>query len=227
MKNQIVDKKTWIEKRKAHLEKEKAFTLRRDELSAERGALPWLAVEEDYRFSSAQGESTLGDLFQGKRQLIIYHFMFDPEWEAGCKSCSFWADNFNGIDVHLQQRDIAFVVISRNALKVLENYQARMGWSFPWVSSLNSNFNYDFGVSFESSSAENYNFGTSSFKGEAPGISVLYKDDEGNIFRTYSTYSRGLDMLNGAYHFMDLTPKGRDESNLDYAMEWLRRNDEY
>jgi predicted dithiol-disulfide oxidoreductase (DUF899 family) len=229
--HQIASKSDWTAARRAFLEKEKAFTRARDELAAARRALPWEKVETNYVFESENGNATLADLFRGKSQLIVYHFMYGPDWEAGCKSCSFWGDNFDRIVVHLNARDTNLVLVSRAPLERLLAYRKRMGWSTEWVSSLGNSFNHDFAVSFTpdeiASKANNYNFGTQHFSmDEAPGISVFAKDG-GGIYRTYSTYSRGLDMLNGAYHLLDLVPKGRDEAALSYGMEWLRRRDEY
>ncbi len=231
MMHQIVSKQDWTAARLALLAKEKAFTRQRDELSAARRALPWEKVETSYVFDSERGSVTFADLFAGRGQLLVYHFMFGPDWEAGCKSCSFWADNFERIVVHLNHRDVTLVLISRAPLDRLLAYKQRMGWTFDWVSSLGNSFNHDFAVSFTkdelASTAKNYNFGTQKFgMEEAPGISVFAKDGN-SIYRTYSTFSRGLDMLNGAYHLLDLVPKGRDEEGLSYGMEWLRRRDEY
>jgi predicted dithiol-disulfide oxidoreductase (DUF899 family) len=228
--HQIASKSDWTAARRAFLDKEKAFTRARDELSAARRALPWEKVETNYVFEGADGKIALADLFRGKSQLIVYHFMFGPDWEAGCKSCSFWADNYDRIVVHLNARDTNLVTVSRAPYERLAAYRKRMGWSFEWVSSLGNSFNRDCAVSFPDAQARqgnNYNFGTTRFDGEeAPGLSVFARDS-GDIFHTYSTYSRGLDMLNGAYHLLDLVPKGRDEATLSYGMEWLRRRDEY
>jgi predicted dithiol-disulfide oxidoreductase (DUF899 family) len=228
--HQTVSHKDWTAARLALLAKEKAFTRARDELSAARRALPWEKVETNYVFEGARGNVSLADLFAGKSQLIVYHFMFGPDWEAGCKSCSFWADNYDRIVVHLNARDTNLVTVSRAPYERLAAYKQRMGWSFEWVSSLGNSFNRDYAVSFPDAQARegnNYNFATIRFDGEeAPGLSVFAREG-GDIFHTYSTYSRGLDMLNGAYHLLDLVPKGRDEAGLPYGMEWLRRHDEY
>ena len=225
---QIVSADQWLAARRALLEQEKEFTRARDALSAARRALPWEKVEHDYVFEGARGSMTLGDLFRGRGQLIVYHFMFGPDWEAGCKSCSFWADNFDRIVVHLRARDTNLVAVSRASCPRLAAYRERMGWSFEWVSSLGNSFNRDFAVSFaKDTPGNNYNFGTQHFGGEeAPGISVFARDGSA-IYHTYSTYARGLDMLNGAYHLLDLVPKGRDEAGLSFTMEWVRRHDEY
>ena len=212
------------------MEKEKAFTHARDELSAARRALPWEKVETNYVFEGEKGSVTLADLFRGKGQLIVYHFMFGPDWGAGCKSCSFWADNYERNDVHLNARDTNMVLVSRGPIDRLLAYRKRMGWTIEWVSSLGNSFNQDFAVSFPTEAArdgKNYNFGTIHFGGEeAPGLSVFAKED-GVVYRTYSTYARGLDPLNSAYQLLDLVPKGRDEQSLEFTMEWLRRRDEY
>ena len=228
-KHPQVSRAEWIEARKRLLVKEKEFTRQRDRLSAERRALPWVEVDERYVFDHPSGKKTLAELFAGRSQLVIYHFMFAPDWEAGCKSCSFWADNFSGILEHLKHRDVSFAVVSRAPLAKLRAFAKRMGWSFEWVSSLENTFNSDYGVSFtadEVASGEvSYNYGKHKAYGtEMPGISVFYKDDAGAIFHTYSCYARGLDMTNTAYHYLDLVPKGRDE---DRPMGWLRLRDEY
>lgn len=230
--HKVVSREQWLEARRAHLAREKEFTSLRDELSRERRALPWVKVEKEYVFEDPDGKLTLSELFEGKSQLIVYHFMYGPEWDEGCPSCSFWADNFNGIVVHLNHRDINLVAVSRAGIDQLEAYRQRMGWSFRWVSSFGSDFNWDYHVSFTKEEMEKgemvVNFGVGSFPSdEAPGISVFYRDESGEIFHTYSCYLRGLDMLNGAYHYMDLTPRGRDEDDLPYTMAWLRRSDEY
>jgi len=230
--HKVVGRSEWLEARRAHLENEKRFSELRDQLSAERRQLPWVQVDEEYRFHGLDGEVSLADLFHGKHQLIVYHFMFGPDWEEGCTSCSFWADNADGIDIHLAHRDISLVFVSRAPLAKLENYRQRMGWKFRWYSSHGSNFNFDYGVSFtpeEMGKGEVfYNFRMQNFPvEEAHGISVFYRDEDGAIYHTYSCYQRGLDMLNGAYHYMDLAPKGRDEDALEYSMDWLRRHDEY
>ncbi len=226
----VVSQEDWLIARKELLAKEKEFTRLRDQLSAERRALPWVKVEKDYIFDGEQGQENLVDLFGDKSQLMIYHFMMGSNWEEGCPSCSFWADNFNGIDIHLAHRDIAFLAVSRGAYEKLAAYKKRMGWSFKWMSSLNSDFNYDMSVSFSTEEKETneitYNYRKQPcFMDEYPGVSVFYKNDEGEIFHTYSTYSRGLDILNGAYNYIDLSPKGRDEE--DGIMNWLRRHDQY
>lgn len=228
----VVSREAWLVARKEHLAKEKELTRLRDQLSKERRQLPWVKVDKAYLFDGPTGRETLADLFEGRSQLMVYHFMYGPDWEEGCPSCSFWADNFDGISVHLNHRDISFITVSRAPLEILDAYKKRMGWSFKWVSSFENDFNYDFHVSFTPDEIEKgeifYNFQNSTSSGdELPGISVFYKDQQGDVFHTYSAYSRGLDMINGAYHFMDLAPKGRDEDDLPYTMAWLRRHDQY
>ena len=233
MKNhKVVSRDEWLAARIEHLAKEKELTRLRDQLSQERRELPWVKVEKEYLFDGPNGKATLPELFEGRSQLIIYHFMYGPDWAEGCPSCSFWADNFNDSVVHLNHRDITLLAVSRAELDTLEDYKERMGWSFKWVSSFENDFNRDYHVSFTSDEMKNgemdYNFRITQFPSEeAPGISVFYRDEEGSVFHTYSCYARGLDMLNAAYHYMDLVPKGRDESNLPYSMAWLRRHDSY
>ena len=230
--HRIVSREEWMEARREHLAREKEFTRLRDRLSQERRDLPWAKVDKPYAFDGPKGQESLADLFEGRRQLIVEHFMFDPSWDEGCKSCSFWVDNFDGIGVHLAHRDVTFVLVSRAPLATLEAYRARMGWRLKWVSSYHTDFNRDYHVTFTPEERERgqayYNYATGSFGApEGPGISVFYRDDDGTIYHTYSTYSRGLDMLNGAYHLLDLVPKGRDEKGLSYTMEWLQRHDSY
>jgi predicted dithiol-disulfide oxidoreductase (DUF899 family) len=233
MKDQrIVSREEWLSARTAYLAKEKEFTRLRDQLSQERRELPWVKVDKEYQFDGPNGKETLSDLFEGRSQLIINHFMFGPDWEEGCPSCSFWADNFNNIVVHLNHRDITLIAVSRAQLDKLEAYKKRMGWSFKWVSSFGNDFNRDYHVSFTPDEMKKdevyYNYGITNFwSDELPGTSVFYRNEDGDVFHTYSCYSRGLDMLNVAYHYMDLVPKGRDEDNLPSPMAWLRRHDSY
>jgi len=227
----IVSRDEWLAARKAHLVREKEFTRMRDELTRERQQLPWVKIDKDYVFESADGKESLADLFAGKKQLVIYHFMFGPDWEEGCPSCSFWADNYNGIDIHLAHRDTTLLAISNTSLEKIAVYRKRMGWTFKWVSSLGSDFNRDFHVTFTQDELDNgemyYNYHMTKFPStEGPGISVLYRDQSGDIYHSYSCYARGLDMLNGAYHMLDLTPLGRDEAGKG-NMYWLRRRDQY
>lgn len=230
--NRVVSRDEWLAARKQFLAKEKEFTRLRDELSRERRQLPWVRVDKSYVFDGPDGKKTLAELFDGRDQLIVYHFMFGPEWEAGCKSCSFWADNFDGIVSHLQQRDVTFVAVSRAPLATLESFKKRLGWSFPWYSSYGSDFNHDFGVSFSDNEVAKgeaiYNFDTQKpVVDEMPGTSVFFRDADGTVYRTYSCYARGLDMQNTAYHYLDLAPKGRDEADLPFTMAWVKLHDEY
>ncbi len=230
--HKIVSRKEWIEARKALLAHEKEFTRMRDRLNEERRALPWVRVDKPYLFDSSEGERTLADLFGGRSQLVVQHFMFAPEWNEGCKSCSFWADGFERMIPHLAARDTTLVAVSRAPLEKLEAFKKRMGWTFEWVSSGQGDFNYDFAVSFTpdqiKSGEKIYNFGTSGFGvEEAPGISVFYRDRAGDIFHTYSCFARGLDMMNVAYQYLDLTPLGRHEEGLPYPMDWVRLRDQY
>ena len=232
MTHPIVGRYEWLDARRNRLQDEKAFTKARNALAARRRALPWVAVERTYTFQTPSGQQTLPELFGPHSQLIVSHFMFDPDWEEGCPSCSFWADGYNGLDVHLAHRDTAFVAVSNTSLDKIERYRARMGWTFQWVSSQGSDFNRDFHVSFtpeELAAGEvEYNYAKRRFPAtEAPGFSVFHKPNANAVVHTYSTYARGLDMLNPAYHLMDLLPKGRDEDDLDFTMAWLRRRDRY
>src|SRR5256886_5404087 len=219
----IVSREEWIAARKAHLVHEKEYNRARDRLSEERRALPWVKVDKDYVFDGPNGEVTLANLFRGRSQLVVQHFMFAPDWSEGCKSCSFWADGFERMIPHLAARDTTLVAISRAPLQKLDAFKARMGWTFDWLSSSDTDFNYDYAVSFTpeqiKSGAKVYNFGTSGFGvEEAPGISVFYRDEAGNIFHTYSCFARGLDMMNAAYHYLDLTPPGRPEKGLPFPI---------
>ena len=228
----VVDREQWLAARRALLEQEKAFTQQRDALSAARRELPWVRVDQAYGFESETGTRTLVDLFDGCRQLATYHFMFDDDWEAGCKSCSFWADNYNGFTHHLRARDVAFVAVSKAPLDKLLAFRARMGWNFEWVHSPGNTFGRDFGVSFTAddmaSGDSSYNFRQQSVSmPELPGLSVFYRDDDGTVYHTYSCYARGLDMLNAAYHHLDLMPLGRNEDDLPYPMAWVKLHDEY
>jgi predicted dithiol-disulfide oxidoreductase (DUF899 family) len=228
----VVSREEWLVARQNLLDQEKAFTRQRDQLSQVRRALPWVTIEHNYVFDSPTGQETLSDLFDGRSQLLVYHFMFGPDWDEGCPSCSFLADNFDGIDIHLKHRDVTLLAISHAPLNKLKAYQARMGWNFKWASSFGNNFNRDFHVSFASGEIAKgdvyYNYQKSHQPSEEmPGASVFVKDEGGNIYHTYSTYARGLDMLIGAYHFLDLVPKGRDEDGLAWPMEWIRHHDKY
>jgi predicted dithiol-disulfide oxidoreductase (DUF899 family) len=226
----VVPHEEWLEARKALLVKEKDFTKLRDQISQERRNLPWVRVEKTYVFDGPDGKETLSELFDGRSQLIVYHFMFDVNEDVGCPHCSFWADNFNGIPAHLRALDAAFVAVSRVPFAKIEAYRKRMGWSFKWVSSFENDFKRDFGTTFTEDEIGNgrafYNYKLqNSPDTEREGISVLYKDDAGNVFHTYSAYARGIDIVNAAYNFIDMTPKGRDEG--DIPQRWVRRHNEY
>jgi predicted dithiol-disulfide oxidoreductase (DUF899 family) len=230
--HKIVSHDQWIAARKAYLAEEKAFSRARDALAKKRRELPWEKVEKKYVFDTPSGKQTLADLFGGKSQLIIYHFMLGPDWEAGCPSCSFLADHFGGSVIHLEQRDVSFVVVSRAPLAQIEKFKARMGWHFKWMSSFGGDFNHDYQVSAspeeKASGTAMYNYEMTTFpSGERPGASAFFKNEAGEVFHTYSTYGRGLDILIGAYNFLDLAPKGRDEGGLEWSMAWVRHHDRY
>jgi len=225
----IVTRDEWLEARRAHLAREREFTRRRDQLSAERRAMPWVKVDKPYVFERAEGKATLADLFDRRRQLIVYRFMFGPGWEEGCPSCSFLADHIDGAVVHLAQRNVTLLAVSRAPLRQIEAFKRRMGWRFPWVSSYGNDFNRDYHVSFtkeeKAKGAVFYNFDRREFRSEdAPGISVFYKDEYGEVFHN-SSYAHGLDLLVGAYNYLDLAPKGRDEDALAFTMAWVRHHD--
>ena len=230
MQHEVTGSEQWIEARKKLLRKEKEFTRLRDELSRERRELPWEAVDKQYVFEGPDGKQTLAELFDGRSQLIVYHFMFGPDWQAGCPHCSRWADNFNGIIMHLNQRDVTMVAVSRAPYRKLAAYRKRMSWTFKWVSSAGSDFNFDYHVSFTKDEGDRkkalYNYEVQDpGAGDREGISVFYSDPGGRVFHTYSTYARGIDMLCLDYHYLDLVPKGRDEG--DRGPYWVRRHDEY
>jgi predicted dithiol-disulfide oxidoreductase (DUF899 family) len=227
--HQVIPHDAWIEARSALLEREKEFTRLRDKLSQARRDMPWEAVEKEYVFDGPRGKETLSDLFDGRSQLIVYHFMYPLDWDLGCKSCSFWADNFDPVIVHLNARDVSMVAVSISELARLRAYQERMGWGFHWVSSYGTDFNRDFGVGFTEEEAENGGFYNYRVQPTGPrereGMSVFFKDDAGRIFHTYSAYARGLDLFNTAYNYLDTVPKGRDEHGQNQS--WVRRHDEY
>jgi predicted dithiol-disulfide oxidoreductase (DUF899 family) len=227
----VVSHDVWLGARKAHLAEEKAFTRARDALSKKRRELPWEKVEKNYLFDTPNGRQTLAELFGGKSQLIVYHFMLGPGWEVGCPSCSFLADHFDGAAIHLAQRDVAFAVVSRAPLTEIEKFKKRMDWKFKWVSSFGTDFNFDYHVSFtpeQKKGLVEYNYAKTEFPSdEAPGLSVFYKDAAGGVFHTYSSYGRGLDIVVGAYNFLDMAPKGRDEDALAWSMAWVRHHDKY
>jgi predicted dithiol-disulfide oxidoreductase (DUF899 family) len=231
-KHEVTTKQAWMEARRALMAREKELTRLRDEVAAARRALPWVRVDKEYTFEGPNGPATLGDLFAGRSQLFVYHFMFGPDWKVGCKSCSFWADHFDPMRAHLAARDASLAVISRAQRSKVAAFAERMGWDFDWYSSAGNDFNFDFRVSFTPDQVERgdklYNFATlKAGNDELPGISVFTRDDEGAVFRTYSTYARGLEDINTTYRVLDLLPKGRDEDALAYGMEWVRLHDEY
>lgn len=228
----VVSREEWIAARKKLLAKEKESTRLRDQLSTELRQLPWVKVETNYTFETPDGQKSLADLFGGRSQLVIYHFMFGPDWQEGCPSCSFIADHLNGTLPHLAARDVSLVMVSRAPLAKLEAFKKRMGWNQPWVSSAGTRFNADFHVSFSSeeqaSGQVDYNYTRQEFPStEAPGVSVFHRDDDGNIFHTYSSYGRGVESLMGTYTILDFVPKGRDEAGLGFPMEWVRYHDRY
>lgn len=232
MKPRIVSLDEWTKARVALLAKEKALTRQKDALSAERRDLPWVKVEKDYAFEGRDGRESLSGLFAGRSQLAVYHFMLGPEWAEGCPSCSLLADHFEGMRVHLEQRDVTFVAVSRAPIANIEAFRRRMGWNLKWVSSHGCDFNTDFHVSFNPEDAAKgrveYNYELAAFPSdEAPGMSIFAKDAAGAVYHTYSTYARGLDVFLNVYNVLDLTPKGRDEAHLRYGMEWVRHHDRY
>jgi predicted dithiol-disulfide oxidoreductase (DUF899 family) len=232
MQAKIVSRDEWLAKRLVLLEAEKALDHRRDEVSKARRELPWVHVESEYEFEGASGSVSFSDLFGERRQLIVYHFMFAESWDAGCPSCSYLADHFDGMLAHLTQRDTSFVAVSKADIDKIQAYQLRMGWQFPWVSSTSNTFNRDYEVSFNPEDLAqgvryNYRDNVAFPMEEAPGVSVFIRDEQGKIFHTYSTYARGLDHLIGTYQWLDLTAMGRDEDELPFTMAWIRRHDEY
>jgi predicted dithiol-disulfide oxidoreductase (DUF899 family) len=232
MQNRVASHKEWLKARLELLDAEKEFARQRDALTRRRMSMPWERVEKSYQFEGLNGTLSLADLFDECSQLVVYHFMFAPDWEEGCKPCSFWADHFNGIAIHLNRRDVTFAAVSRAPLAKINAYRRRMGWSFPWVSSYGSDFNFDYHASFapaqivERKAYYNYEIRPIDVSDEV-GISVFSKNERGEVFHTYSCYGRGIDMLNGAYQYLDLVPKGRDEDGLDFPMKWVRRHDQY
>lgn len=229
--HKIVSREEWLEARRAHLKNEKALTRMMDMVSEERRRLPWVKVEKNYVFETTEGQKTLAELFGGNSQLIVYHFMLGPDWEAGCPGCSFLADHIDGANLHLRHHDVSLVVVSRAPLPEILAYRKRMGWQFRWVSSNGSDFNFDYHVSFTKEDLAKdkveYNFemiDSAQAHDELPGTSVFYRDARGDIYHTYSSYGRGGDILIGTHNYLDLTPKGRNENG---TMDWMRRHDEY
>ena len=226
----LVSHEEWLERRKALLIREKELTRARDDLTRQRRNLPMVRIDKDYRFDTESGNRSLADLFMGRSQLVVVHFMFGQEWEEGCPSCSFWADHYSGIDVHLAARDTAFVVVSNAPLARLLAYRERMGWRLDWVSAAGTDFSADFGVTFPDKKPGpmgGYNYTDHAPFEELPGLSVFSCLADGTLAHSYSTYARGLDILNTAYHLLDMTPKGRNEDALPHSMAWLRRRDQY
>lgn len=229
----VVSPENWLAARRELLREEKEFTRLRERLAARRRELPWVKIDKAYTFESPAGRVSLSDLFEGRSQLVVYHFMFGPGWDEGCKSCSYVADHLDAAVVHLRARDVAFAAVSHAPLAEFAPFKKRMGWTFTWVSAHSSTFNQDFQVSFQpediaAGKAVNYNFGLTAVPiEELPGLSVFAKTADGSVYRTYSTYSRGLDPLIGTYHVLDLVPKGRDESGLEFPMAWVRYHDRY
>lgn len=227
----IVTEAEWIEARKKLLVKEKELTRQRDAVAAERQKLPWVKIEKKYVFDTAAGKKTLAELFSGKSQLAIYHFMLGPDWEQGCPSCSLLADHFDNLAIHLAQRDVRFMIVSRAPLAKIDEFKKRMGWKFPWVSSFGSEFNFDFQVSVPKEDAAKehiYNYAPTKFPSEErPGFSVFSKNPGGEVFHTYSMYGRGLEDFMSVYAILDRVPKGRDEAGLPHGMAWVRHHDRY
>ncbi|MGV8936135.1 MAG: DUF899 domain-containing protein [Allorhizobium sp.] len=231
MDHPVVSKTEWFEARRALLLKEKEATRARDRLNAERQALPWVRLEKDYAFDTPTGRKTLSQLFEGRSQLIVYHFMLGPDWQAGCPGCSFLADHLDGSLAHLNNHDVTLVVVSRAPMDKIAAYKSRMGWHFPWVSSHGGSFNQDFHVSFDKDALADgtvfYNFTEIPVKqahDELPGLSAFYRDASGELFHTYSCYSRGPEELIGTLMILDRAPKGRNEEG---TMNFVRRHDEY
>jgi predicted dithiol-disulfide oxidoreductase (DUF899 family) len=227
----VVSPKEWLAARKQLLIKEKKFSKARDEMARQRRALPWVKIEKEYIFDGPNGKESLADLFEGKSQLLIYHFMFGPGWGDGCPHCSFWADHYDSVNYHIGQRDTAFVVVSRAPLKEIKPFKKRMGWKFKWLSSFSSDFNFDFNVSFTPAQLKSgtaiYNYAPLKFEiDEREGASAFYRDKNGVVYHTYSTYERGIDLMNTTYNFLDLTAKGRDE-NPEASQDWVRYHDKY
>lgn len=227
----VVSQKAWLVARKKLLVEEKKFSKLRDKLNLQRRKLPWVKVEKKYVFDGPQGRVTLAGLFSGKSQLIIYHFMFGPDWGEGCPHCSFWADHYDGVNFHIGQRDTAFAVVSRAPLREIEPFKKRMGWKFKWLSSFKTDFNFDFNVSFTSKQLKNgtaiYNYAPLNMDiDEREGVSAFYRDKNGDIYHTYSSFARGIDLMNTTYNFLDLTAKGRDE-NPEALQDWVRYHDKY
>ena len=229
--HRVVSHDQWLAERKQLLAHEKELTRLGDQLARERRALPWVRLEKRYVFDTPAGPRMLAELFDGRRQLLVQHFMFAPGWEAGCPSCSYMADHHDGMRAHLAQRDVTLLVVSRAPLADIERFRRRMGWQFTWVSSHGTDFNHDFGVTFTpdevASGKVHYNYTVPAFTEELPGISVFYQDDAGAVFHTYSRYGRGVEAMMGTYALLDLTPLGRHEEGLEHTMAWVHHHDRY
>ncbi len=228
----VVSADRWLAERQLLLAREKELVRLQDDIARARRELPWERVAKDYVFDAPEGQRSLADLFDGRRQLMVQHFMLGAGWEQGCPSCSFMADHTDGMTVHMAHRDVSFMAVSRAPLAEIERFKRRMGWKFRWVSSSPNDFNRDFHVSFGPEDRVDgsvyYNYRMTGFKNtEAPGISVFYKDDAGEVFHTYSTFGRGVEVMMGTYDLLDLVPKGRDENNGPYKMDWVRHHDRY
>lgn len=231
MNHPIVSRQQWLADRLKLMAREKELTRLGDEIARERRALPWVRIDKAYIFDTPAGRRTLAGLFDGRRQLLVQHFMLAPGWEQGCKSCSYMADHTDPTLVHLAERGVAFVAVSRAPIEDIERFRQRMGWSFPWVSAHGTDFNQDFHVSFTAdemaSGKADYNFGGTPPGEEMPGVSAFWKDDTGEVFHTYSTYGRGVEVMMHTYRLLDLMPMGRDEDGLRSTMEWVRHHDRY
>jgi len=228
----VVPQDRWLAARLSLLAQEKEMTRLRDQIARARRALPWVHLKKDYVFDTTAGPRRLSELFDGRHQLLVQHFMLGPDWEQGCPSCSYMSDHLGGMALHLAHRDVSLLAVSRAPIEQIERFRRRMGWTFPWVSAFDSDFNQDFGVSFTPQQVARgsvpYNYTVQAFPAEeAPGISVFYRDDVGSVFHTYSTYGRGVEVMMGTYDLLDLTPKGRDEHNPNYPMDWVRHHDRY
>jgi predicted dithiol-disulfide oxidoreductase (DUF899 family) len=231
-KHEVVSEEQWIEARRALLGEEKALTRERDRLSAKRRALPWVKIKKNYTFQGTEGPATLADLFDGRNQLIVYHFMFGPDWQEGCPGCSLLSDQVDGARQHFEHNDVSFVAVARAPIEKLEAYRQRMGWKFRWVSSSANDFNIDYHVSFPKGTREGgviYNFIERADPeiDELPGVSVFLKDEDGTIYHTYSTYGRGGEMFLPVYGWLDIVPKGRNETKNGNLTDWVRRHDRY
>lgn len=229
MQHTIVSHEDWLSARRDLLQAEKELTHHRDQIARKRLALPWTRMDKHYVFDTLEGPRSLADLFEGRSQLLVQHFMLAPGWEQGCPSCSFMADHTDGMNLHLAHHDVTMIAVSRAPLAEIERYRRRMGWQFRWVSSNGNSFNYDFRVSFTPEEIAtghiDYNFGEWQETGEEwPGLTAFYKDEAGDVFRTYSTFGRGVEVMMGTYAMLDLMPKGRNEAE---GMDWLRRHDRY